>query len=390
MDTAELNTAAASAATSQPTDTRRDDAGPDAKSGPQSADSNNVIITPAKPESVEVSIVVPMYNEEDSVASLIEQLTALMDAKAYRYEAIIISDGSTDHTVPRLVEAIAGDPRFTVVELMRNFGQTAAMAAGFDAARGHVIVPIDGDLQNDPQDIPRLVGKLDEFGEKPGRWDIVSGWRKDRQDKMMSRRFPSIIANRLIKRLTWTTEIHDFGCTLKAYRADVLADVTIYGEMHRFLPAICKWRGARVTEEVVHHRAREFGKSKYGLKRTAKVLLDLLTVKFLGDYLAKPIYFFGKLAALTLIVAGVSLIFAFLQKFNILTEHGRPVMLNDNILVLFAMMTFMVAVIFLMMGVLSELLARIYHESQSLRPYKIRHLYQGASETTPPVKRKAS
>ncbi|MEM7515567.1 MAG: glycosyltransferase family 2 protein, partial [Planctomycetota bacterium] len=241
-------------------------------------------------DAIDVSIVVPMYNEEDSVVPLYREIAAVMDAKAYRYEAIFISDGSTDDTVANLREASKDDPRVTILELMRNFGQTAATAAGFDAARGAVIVPMDGDGQNDPADIPALVAMLDENGEKPGAWDIVSGWRKNRQDKLMSRRLPSIIANRLVKRLTWTTEIHDFGCSLKAYRRKVLEDVKIYGEMHRFLPAICKWRGARVTEEVVHHRAREFGKSKYGLKRTAKVLLDLLTVKFLGDYLAKPIY----------------------------------------------------------------------------------------------------
>ncbi len=334
---------------------------------------------------IDVSIVAPVYNEAESVHELYRQIAAVMDAQAelgQHYEAIFISDGSYDATVKNLRAAAQGDDRVTVIELMRNFGQTAATAAGFDHARGDVIVPMDGDLQNDPADIPGLVAKLDENGEEPGRWDIVSGWRKQRQDKMMSRRFPSILANRLIKKLTWTTEIHDFGCSLKAYRRQVLEDVTIYGEMHRFLPAICKWRGARITEMVVNHRSRQFGRSKYGLKRTFKVLLDLLTVKFLGDYLTKPIYFFGKLAAGTFAVAFASVFFALVQKTGWLTEHGQPVMLNDNIFVLFGMMTFLMGVLFLMIGVLSELMVRIYHEAQNRPPYKVRNVYSADAKPT--------
>ena len=243
-------------------------------------------------DAVDVSIVIPLLNEQDNVVPLYEQLCASLDDQPLQYEFIFIDDGSLDETAKRLKEVTKDDPRVTVVEFMRRFGQTAGLAAGFARARGDVIVPLDGDLQNDPADIPRLVAKLDDG---PG-WDIVSGWRKNRQDKLLSRRLPSVLANRLIRKLTWTGEIHDFGCSLKAYRAQVLEDVRLYGEMHRFLPAICKWRGARITEEVVNHRARTAGTSKYGLKRTIKVLLDLLTVKFLGDYLTKPIYFFGKLA----------------------------------------------------------------------------------------------
>jgi glycosyltransferase involved in cell wall biosynthesis len=264
---------------------------------------------------------------------------------------------------------------------MRNFGQTAAMAAGFDAARGTVIVPMDGDLQNDPKDIPKLVAKLDENGQEPGKWDIVSGWRKDRKDGMMLRKVPSKIANKLIKQLTWTTEINDFGCSLKAYRREVLEDVTLYGEMHRFLPAICKWRGARVTDQVVNHRAREHGTSKYNLKRTFKVLLDLLTVKFLGDYGTKPIYFFGKFAAMTFLTSFIAFFVAILQKLGwFWTESGEPISLNRNIFLLFAVMTFLIGVILLMMGVLSELMVRIYYESQSRRPYKVRNAYIGGRE----------
>jgi glycosyltransferase involved in cell wall biosynthesis len=335
-------------------------------------------------DNIRVSIVIPVMNEEDNIVELYRELVEMMDQQTDRYEVIFVDDGSSDHTIPRLTEAAQGDERITVIRFMKNFGQTAAMAAGFDAARGEVICPMDGDRQNDPADVPRLVAKLDEPADDIGNtWDIVSGWRKDRQDKMMSRRLPSIIANRIVKQMTWTTEIHDFGCSLKAYRKTVLEDVRLYGEMHRFIPAICKWRGARVTEEVVNHRPRVAGASKYGLKRTIKVLLDLITVKFLGDYLAKPIYFFGKFSMIFMAVASVSMVLAIIQKFGFITEHGEPVKLNDNVFVLFAMMTGLISVMLLMLGVLSELMARVYHESQDRRPYKVRSIFRGGSGQEP-------
>ena len=321
-------------------------------------------------EGVEVSIVVPLMNEEDSIVALYDEIAAMIETQALGYEIVFVDDGSKDATIARLKEASKSDDRVSIVQFTKNFGQTAAMAAGFAYANGAVIVPMDGDGQNDPADIPRLVAKLDD-GEG---WDIVSGWRKDRKDKMMSRRLPSIIANRLVKQMTWTTEIHDFGCSLKAYRREVLEDVRLYGEMHRFLPAICKWRGARITEEVVNHRHRTAGVSKYGLKRTVKVLLDLVTVKFMGDYLAKPIYFFGKLAMAFIVIAFLSLALAVLNKFGILTEDGNAVNLNRSVFLLFAMMTGLIAMMMLMMGVLSELMSRIYHESQDRRPYKVRRV----------------
>ena len=328
-------------------------------------------ISPASP--VDVSIVIPLYNEEENVQPLYKEIAEVIDSQSLKYEVIFIDDGSSDKTVEKLREVAADDPRVTLLVFTKNFGQTASTAAGIDHARGNVIVPMDGDLQNDPHDIPSLVAKLDE-GDG---WDIVSGWRKNRQDKLMSRRLPSILANRMIKKLTWTTEIHDFGCSMKAYRREVLEDVRLYGEMHRFLPAICKWRGARITEQVVNHRARVAGVSKYGLKRTIKVLLDLLTVKFLGDYLAKPIYFFGKVAMLTTGISFFALGVAILQKFGFLTFGQGVVRLNNNVLVLFATLFFLISVILLMMGVLSELIARIYHESQDRKPYKVRNLYKG-------------
>ena len=325
--------------------------------------------------AVDVTIVVPLLNEEENVVPLYEEIAQVMTAESRPYEVIFIDDGSRDRTVQRLQEAAGSDPRVTIISLTKRFGQTAAMAAGLHRARGDVIVPMDGDLQNDPRDIPRLVAKLDD----PPGWDIVSGWRKNRQDKMLSRRLPSILANKLVRRLTWTREIHDFGCSMKAYRAEVLQDVRIYGEMHRFLPAVCKWRGARVTEQVVNHRPRVAGASKYGLKRTVKVLLDLLTVKFMGDYLTKPIYFFGKLTMMVMMLSFLALTVAVLQKFGYLT--ARPVRLNNSVFVLFSMMTFLMSIMFLMMGVLSELLVRIYHESQNLAPYKIRRMLRCGSET---------
>jgi len=319
-----------------------------------------------------------MRNEEANVASLCAELQEVTDKELLRYEVIIVNDGSTDGTATALEVATQNDPRFTVVELYRGFGQSAALAAGFSMARGNIIVPMDGDLQNDPRDIPRLIAQL----EKAPGYDIVSGWRKDRQDKRFTRRFPSLVANALVRRLTWCNEVHDFGCTLKAYRREMLSDVHLYGEMHRFLPALCRWRGARISELVVNHRARVAGKTKYGLKRILKVLFDLLTVKFLGDYLTKPIYFFGKLATLTMLISFLSVGVAILQKFGYLTAQGVPAKLNSNVFILFAVMTFITTGMLMMAGLLAELLIRIYHESQGRTPYKIRRILRTENHQT--------
>lgn len=310
-----------------------------------------------------------MLNEEDNVVPLFEEIRQVMDGGKLTWEVIFVDDGSYDRTVPRLREAIADEPRAAIIELTRRFGQTAALAAGFRDSRGRFVVPLDADLQNDPRDIPRLIEKAEREG-----LDVVSGWRKNRQDRLWTRRVPSIIANRLVSRLTWTN-IHDFGCTLKAYRREALEDVQLYGEMHRFLPAICQWRGARVAEVIVNHRPRTRGVSKYGMRRTIKVLLDLATVKFLGDYLSKPIYFFGKIGLMTVALAMLTLTVAIFQKYGYLADE--PVNLNRNVLVLFAMMLVLMAVTFVMMGLLSELLVRIYHESQNITPYRIRRRDHG-------------
>jgi glycosyltransferase involved in cell wall biosynthesis len=316
-----------------------------------------------------------MRDEEANVAPLCTELQEVMDKELMRYEVIIVNDGSNDGTAGELKKAIQDDPRFTVVELYRSFGQSAALSAGFQLARGKIIVPMDGDLQNDPHDIPKLIAQL----EKPPGYDVVSGWRKNRQDKRFTRRFPSLVANALVRRLTWCNEIHDFGCMIKAYRREALSDVHLYGEMHRFLPALCRWRGARLSELVVNHRPRVAGSTKYSLKRTVKVLFDLLTVKFLGDYLTKPLYFFGKLAIVTMLISLLSVGVAIAQKFGYLTEYGIPVMLNSNIFILFAMMMFITTGMLMMAGVISELLIRIYHESQNRPPYKIRQIYRSGN-----------
>lgn len=335
--------------------------------------------TPSFAPTPDISVVIPMRNEEANVAPLWSELLEVMEQDPRQYEVIFINDGSEDGTADELDKIAASDPRCVVIEFARRFGQSAGLSAGFRLARGHVIVPMDGDLQNDPHDIPMLVSALDE----PPGYDIVSGWRKQRQDKWLSRRLPSMLANRLIRRLTWSPPIHDFGCTLKAYRREVLADINLYGEMHRFLPALCRWRGARVTERVVNHRPRIAGKTKYGLKRTVKVLFDLLTVKFLGEYLTKPIYFFGKAALLTFGISFASLGMAIVQKLGYLTEYGKPVNLNDNIFIFFAVMTFLSGGMLLMLGVIAELLIRIYYESRDLAPYRVRRIIR-SGESMPP------
>jgi len=326
---------------------------------------------------IDVSIIIPVLNEEDNVIPLCQELMKVLSEAPWTYEVIFVDDGSSDRTVERLRTVSTDDRSIIIIEFTKRFGQTAALVAGFDRAQGRVLVPMDGDRQNDPHDIPKLVAKLNE----PPGWDIVSGWRKNRKDNMMRRRLPSVIANRLVRRLTWTNEVHDFGCTLKAYRYEVLEDVHLFGEMHRFLPAICKWRGAQITEMIVNHRPRIAGKTKYDLRRTVKVMLDVVTVKFFGDYLTKPIYFFGKLSLLTFSGSLISFGVALFQKFGYL--YGGPneyLNMNRNVLVLLAMMLFMMTVVFVMMGVMSELMVRIYHETRALPPYKIRRVIRDTAE----------
>ncbi len=309
-----------------------------------------------------MSIVIPCYDEAATIPRLAPALDASiaqLAALGHAAEVIVIDDGSRDDSFARLSAAAATRPWLRVVRLRRNYGQTAAMSAGFERARGAVIVPMDADLQNDPADIPRLLAKLDEG------FDVVSGWRKDRKDASLTRRLPSRIANFIIGRVGGLP-LHDYGCTLKAYRREVLESVRLYGEMHRFIPIHAKWAGARVGELVVTHHARTEGQSKYGLGRTLKVLLDLLTVKFLGDYSTKPLYLFGKWGVLLCALGVASGITTLVQKFLDPESYA-----HRNPLLLLAVMLFVVGIQLLGMGLLAELQVRTYHESQQKSTYLV-------------------
>ncbi len=307
----------------------------------------------------QISVVVPLLNEQDNLVQLYQETTEALEGKL-SFECIFVDDGSTDDSFAILRSLQEKDERVRVIRLRRNFGQTAAMSAGFALARGAVIIPMDADRQNDPRDIPMLVAKLDEG------YDVASGWRKKRQDAALTRLLPSLIANGLIAWITGV-RIHDYGCTLKAYRRDVLEQIRLYGEMHRFIPALASWSGARVTECVVHHRPRTAGIAKYGLGRTFKVLLDLITVKFLGSFSTKPIYVFGGLGGLTGILACLVGTLVIVQKVgrNHLDMTGNPLLILTAVLMI-------TTVQFVLMGLLAELQVRTYHESQGRPTYVVK------------------
>ncbi len=326
----------------------------------------------------DLSIVVPVLNEKDNLQPLCAELNEVLEKAGLDYEIILVDDGSTDGSLERLVDLANSDPRITVLELRRNFGQTAAMAAGIDHSRGSVIVPIDADLQNDPRDIPMLLAKL----EGPPACDIVSGWRKSRKDKWLTRRIPSQIANGVI-RLVTHVPIHDFGCTLKAYRREVIEDVSLSSDMHRFLPALAAWQGAEITEAVVNHRPRIRGTAKYGLWRTIRVVLDLVTVKFFGTYMTKPLYFFGKIGLATSSMSLALLAIAIGQKYGYFGQTGG-LNLNRNILVTLSALLAFFTVQCVLFGVLSELLVRIYHDIRERPIYRVRRLYGGNSPAPHP------
>ncbi len=310
-------------------------------------------------DAPEVSVFLPVFNEEPNLLPLHAKLDAALKALGRSAEIVYVDDGSTDGSLKILREVAALDPRVRVVALRRNYGQTAAMAAGIDAARGKVLIPMDADLQNDPADITRLLNKLDEG------YDVVSGWRQNRKDKMVTRKIPSMIANRVI---SWIggVPLHDYGCSLKAYRRESLQDVRLYGEMHRFIPIYASWAGARVTEIPVEHHARTMGKSKYGLSRTLKVLFDLMTIKFMASYQTKPIYVFGSFGMLAFGISILGGLYAvFLKIFHKADFVQTP-------LPILAIVMFAVGVQFLLMGLLAEMLVRTYHESQAKPTYAVR------------------
>lgn len=308
---------------------------------------------------MDISIVVPIYNEQDNVNALYSAITGAMRQMRCDYELIMVDDGSSDGSYNLLAELATEDPCLKLIRFRRNFGQTAAMAAGFDAASGNIIIPMDGDLQNDPTDIPRLVDKIKEG------FDVVSGWRKDRKDTFVTRKIPSLLANALISRLTGV-HLHDYGCTLKAYRREVLDGINLYGEMHRFVPALASQVGARVTELPVNHHPRLHGVSKYGISRTLRVILDLMTVKFLLAYSTKPIQLFGKWGVYTLFLGLLTGSMALYMKlFDNLSLNRNP------LLVLTLFLLFM-GIQFIVMGLLGELNARTYFESQGKPIYVVR------------------
>jgi glycosyltransferase involved in cell wall biosynthesis len=307
-----------------------------------------------------LSIVIPLYNEEENVQTLHERLKKTLDPLEKEYEILFVDDGSTDGTLPVLEEIQAKDKRVIVLSLRRNFGQTAAFAAGFDFARGDVIVTMDGDLQNDPADIPKLLELIKDN-------DLVSGWRKKRKDPFFRRRFPSMVANWLISNVTGV-KLHDYGCSLKAYRRDVIKNLKLYGEMHRFIPAVASWYGVRVAEvETVHH-PRLRGRSKYGISRTIKVVLDLITVKFLQSFSTKPIQFFGPVGIMSGFLGFlISLYLAIDKLFWGHNIGGRPLLLLGALLII-------VGIQLIGMGLLGEMLVRVYHESQKKPIYVIKKI----------------
>lgn len=305
------------------------------------------------------SIVVPIFNEQDNIEELYLAITSALKDSGSDYEIIMVDDGSTDGSFRALQDLAARDGRLKVIRLRRNFGQTAAMAAGFDAAAGEVIIPMDGDLQNDPADIPRLMAKLHDG------YDVVSGWRKERRDTFVTRKIPSMLANALISSLTGV-HLHDYGCTLKAYRREVLEGINLYGEMHRFVPALASQIGARVTELPVNHHPRRHGTSKYGISRTLRVILDLMTVKFLLAYSTKPIQLFGKWGVYTLFAGFCSGAATIYMK---IFEHTS---MNRNPLLILTSFLLFMGVQFIVLGLLGELNARTYFESQGKPIYVVK------------------
>ncbi|GAB4405582.1 MAG: glycosyltransferase family 2 protein [Thermodesulfovibrionales bacterium] len=307
-----------------------------------------------------VSVVIPLYNEEDNVGALHERLSGVLGGLGLEYEIIYVDDGSTDRTLDLLAEIQNNDPNVVVLSLRRNFGQTAAFAAGFDFSRGDVVVTMDGDLQNDPGDIPKLLELIKDN-------DLVSGWRKKRKDPFFSRRLPSMIANWLISKVTGV-KLHDYGCSLKAYRRDVIKNLKLYGEMHRFIPAVASWYGVRVAEVETTHHPRLRGKSKYGISRTVKVVLDLITVKFLQSFSTRPLQFFGAIGIAGGFIGFLTLLYLSIEKLILGNPiGGRPLLLLGALLII-------VGIQFIGMGLLGEMIVRVYHETQRKPIYVIKRV----------------
>ena len=317
--------------------------------------------------NVALSIVVPIYNEEESLPFLVNQLLEVLQPMEETFELVLVNDGSSDNSAEVIRKLSFEIPELVGVLLRKNYGQTAAMAAGFDISSGDIVVTLDGDLQNDPADIPLLVNKIRDG------FDLVSGWRFRRQDAAISRKLPSKIANRLIGKVTGV-RLNDYGCSLKAYRKEVLTDMRLYGELHRFLPVLANIEGARITEVKVNHRARQFGSSKYGIDRTFRVLMDLLTVWFMNRFLTRPMYVFG--------FGGIlAIIGSFITSFYLLTIKLLGEDIGNRPLLIFALLLAVTGVQLFGFGLLGELQIRTYHESQNRPIYRIRDTFRGRLET---------
>ncbi|HEX9638808.1 MAG TPA: glycosyltransferase family 2 protein [Acidobacteriota bacterium] len=317
----------------------------------------------SRAERPTVSVVVPIFNEAATIERLIDELSSVLPGCCREYEILIIDDGSSDGSAELLDKAAARDPHLHVVHFRTNFGQTAALSAGFHRARFEVVVTLDADLQNDPADIPALLDKIAQGN------DIVSGWRHQRQDPFWTRRVPSYVANRLISRITGV-RLHDYGCTLKAYRRELLQHIQLYGELHRFIPALGAWAGAAVAEVPVRHHPRRHGRSNYGLSRVFKVLLDLLTVKFLLDYATRPIHVFGAIGFASGLMGVLTLGATVLLRF--LPPPGERLDMSGNPLLYISLLAILFAGLFVAIGLLAELLVRTYHETQRKPIYVIR------------------
>jgi glycosyltransferase involved in cell wall biosynthesis len=318
----------------------------------------------------ELSLLIPLYNEEENLPILLDRVAEVMERLGRTYEVVLVDDGSTDRTPALLRKAVAERKHLRAVLFRRNSGQTAALAAAIQYSAGEILIPLDGDLQNDPQDIPRLLDKLSEG------YDVVSGWRRNRQDTFITRILPSILANGLISLISGV-KLHDYGCTLKAYRREVLTPIQLLGEMHRFIPILATWQGAKVAEVEVSHHARTHGKSKYGLGRTFKVILDLLTIKFMGSFITKPIYAFGGTGAFLFFLSGI------LAAYTLYEKIADDVWVHRNPVFMLSIFFALVGMQLVMMGLLGELLIRIYFASSNSTPYVVREVLESPCAESP-------
>jgi len=327
---------------------------------PFPAGSQDNTIKPFEPvKKTDISIIIPVYNEEQSIIPLYNSLVVVLEKLDKKYEVLLVDDGSTDNSFEKLAGLHEKNKNFKIIRFRRNFGQTQAMRAGFDNAKGDIIITLDADLQNDPADIPAILKKMDES------YDIVSGWRKNRRDRLFSRRMPSVIANRLISRL-FNVHIHDYGCTLKAYKKDILDNIELYGEMHRYIPAVASWMGVKIAEIPVNHHSRKYGKAKYGISRTFRVILDIITIKFLLTYSKKPMQIFGLIGVLaSLIGFGLTIWLLVERVFFEISLANRP-------LFILSIFIFLGGIQFVTMGLLGEIMMRTYHEGTGKPTYMIK------------------